>query len=198
MKTIALLPVRNEAWVLPHALSCLSAFCDVILVSDQNSDDDSRAICRTFPKVQLFESRDALVCEQARWQLLDVARDYDGCNLLWCTDADELAAPQAVRGWLDDSGNALTAGTVVATQFVHPWERVDRYRVNSWAYGPQWKDVALVDDRRLDYSRGPGLPLPHPPVPTEGAAGRLQPDAVHVLHLQWRPARPIQHPQRCN
>ncbi|OLE61513.1 MAG: hypothetical protein AUG74_15305, partial [Bacteroidetes bacterium 13_1_20CM_4_60_6] len=195
MKTIALLPVRNEAWVLPHALSCLSAFCDVILVSDQNSDDDSRAICRTFPKVQLFESRDALVCEQARWQLLDVARDYDGCNLLWCTDADELAAPQAVRGWLDDSGNALTAGTVVATQFVHPWARVDRYRVNSWAYGPQWKDLALVDDRRMDYSRASRLPLHQPRVPIEGARGRLQADAVHVLHLQWLLARRMQYRQ---
>ena len=61
MKVIALLPVRNEAWVLRHALSCLSAFCDVILVGDQDSDDDSRTISRSFAKVQLLESREALV-----------------------------------------------------------------------------------------------------------------------------------------
>src|SRR5256885_13238505 len=123
MKTIALLPVRNEAWVLPHALSCLSAFCDVILVSDQNSDDDSRAICRTFPKVELFESREALVCEQARWQLLDAARDYDGHNLLWWTDADELVSPPAISRYLEASRERLSPGTVIEAHFVHPWGR---------------------------------------------------------------------------
>ena len=48
MKIIALLPVRNEAWMLPHSLACLSAFCDVVLVSDQDSEDESREICRAF------------------------------------------------------------------------------------------------------------------------------------------------------
>ena len=56
MKIIGLLPVKNEAWVLPHALASLSAFCDVVIVADQNSDDASREICRTFPKVVLIES----------------------------------------------------------------------------------------------------------------------------------------------
>ena len=55
MKIIALLPVRNEAWVLRHALACLSGFCDVVLVSDQQSDDGSREICTGFPKVRLIE-----------------------------------------------------------------------------------------------------------------------------------------------
>ena len=55
MKVIALLPVRNEAWVLPHTLSCLSGFCDVIIVSDQDSTDESRAICRRFAKVALLD-----------------------------------------------------------------------------------------------------------------------------------------------
>ena len=90
MKIIAMMPVRNEAWILPHSLACLSAFCDVILVSDQDSEDESREICRRFPKVVLLESSQRLVCEQARWLLLDAARGYEGCNLLWCTDADEL------------------------------------------------------------------------------------------------------------
>jgi hypothetical protein len=54
MKVIAMMPVRNEAWILPHSLACLSAFCDVILVSDQDSEDESREICRV-PRVA-FES----------------------------------------------------------------------------------------------------------------------------------------------
>src|SRR5690349_15246143 len=164
MRVIALLPVRNEAWVLRHALSCLSAFCDVVLVGDQNSDDDSRAISRSFQKVQLLESHDALVCEQARWQLLDAARGYDGQNLIWCTDADELVSPAAVTGYLAANRDALVPGTVIDTQYVHPWGAIDRYRINSWAYGPHLKEIALVDDRRLDYSRSERLPLHQPRV----------------------------------
>ena len=55
MKIIALLPVRNEAWVLEHSLSCLSAFCDVVIVSDQGSTDGSQDICRRFPKAVLLD-----------------------------------------------------------------------------------------------------------------------------------------------
>jgi hypothetical protein len=31
VKIIALLPVLNEAWILPQTLACLSAFCDAII-----------------------------------------------------------------------------------------------------------------------------------------------------------------------
>src|SRR3954447_13392495 len=82
MKTIALMPVRNEAVCLPHSLAALSAYCDVIIASDQNSDDDTREICERFPKVVLLEHADN-VGDKARWELLDVARNYEGRNLLW-------------------------------------------------------------------------------------------------------------------
>src|SRR5437773_8466501 len=51
MKTIALVPVRNDAWILEHSLACWSAFCDAIIVSDQDSTDGSRDIYKRFPKV---------------------------------------------------------------------------------------------------------------------------------------------------
>ena len=56
MKVIALMPVRNEAWVLEHSLRCLSGYCDVILVADQDSEDASREICRGFPRVTVLET----------------------------------------------------------------------------------------------------------------------------------------------
>ena len=70
-------------------------FCDVILVNDQQSEDDSREIARRFSKVVWLESPDSKICEQARWQLLDAPAHYDGTNLIWCTDADELAVAAA-------------------------------------------------------------------------------------------------------
>ena len=185
MKVIALLPVRNEAWVLPHSLECLSAFCDVILVNDQDSEDGSREICRQFPKVVLIASDERLICEQARWQLLDAARDYDGCNLLWCTDADELMSAPAATRFLEDHRDQVTPGTLVECRYVHLWNGIDRYHGEAGPYRPYWKELGLVDDRRMDFSRSRGLPLHEPRVPLVGAAGTLRASALTILHLQW-------------
>lgn len=185
MKIIALMPVRNEAWVLEHSLACLSSFCDVVLVNDQDSEDESRAICRRFPRVALLESRQRLVCEQARWQLLDAARGYDGNNLLWCTDADELMSPVLAARFFDTHRDALTPGTVVECLYYHSWQRPDRYRTEGGHYAPYWKELGLRDDRRMDFSRARRLPLHEPRVPLDGGTGRLRADPLPVLHLQW-------------
>jgi hypothetical protein len=185
MKIIALMPVRNEAWVLPHSLACLSAFCDVVLVNDQDSEDDSREICRRFPKVVLLESRQQLICEQARWQLFDAARDYDGHNLLWCTDADELMSPTLASQFFASQRDALVPGTVIECLYYHLWHRPDRYRTAGGYYAPYWKELALRDDRRMDFNRDRRLPLHEPRVPLERAAGRLRAGDLPVLHLQW-------------
>jgi len=184
MKIIGLLPVKNEAWVLPHALASLTAFCDVVIVADQNSDDGSREICRTFPKVVLIESAESRTCTRARWQLLDAARSYDGFNLLWSTDADELVSPSAARAFVDGRRSELTPGTLIECGYVHLWGGFDRYRVFSVHYGPKWKALAFVDDRRMDWNRANLLSLHEPRVPIDGAAATIQADLT-VLHLQW-------------
>jgi hypothetical protein len=171
--------------VLPHSLQCLSAFCDVILVNDQNSEDDSREICRRFPKVVLIASSGRLICEQARWELLDAARHYDGNNLLWCTDADELMAPELATQFFDSHRDALMPGMVVECLYVHLWNRADRYRGPGNAYAPYWKELGLVDDRRMDFSRTRSLPLHEPRVPLVGATATLRASDLIVLHLQW-------------
>lgn len=190
MRTIALLPVRNEAWVLRHSLACLCAFCDVVIVNDQQSDDLSRDICREFPNVVLLESTVAQICERARWTLWDAARQYDGNNLIWCTDADELVSPVRVRAFLERDRNRLRPGTVVDCGYYHVWESPDRYRNSVWPYVPYWKPIAVVDDRRIDYGRSRSLPLHEERVPIADGAPRLRADDVSVLHLQWLlPAR---------
>lgn len=185
MNIVALLPVRNEAWVLRHSLACLSGFCDVILVNDQNSEDESRDICRQFPKVTMLESTESLVCEQARWQLWDAARAFGGCNLFWCTDADELVSPRLVAAVLDRRRSELEPGTILECGYYHLWESPDRYRDDGSRYGPHGKPVAIVDDGRVDYDRSRRLPLHEERVPVAPGAPLLRASDVPVLHLQW-------------
>jgi hypothetical protein len=185
MKTIALMPVRNEAAMLPFSLDCLSSSCDVIMVYDQASTDSSRDICRQFPKVVLIESNIAAVCEVGRWKLLDAARDFDGHNLLWCTDADELISPVLFRAFLANDRERLLPGTVVEGLFHHLWDRPDRFRDDGSPYAPYWKEFGLVDNRTTDFDRSPALPLHQPRVPLGAGQTRLRSDSLHVLHLQW-------------
>ena len=171
--------------MLPHSLACLSGFCDVILVDDQASDDDSRDIARRFPKVELMESDEPQVCERARWRLLDRARDYDGHNLLWFSDADELLSPELARRFLAARDEAMQPGTVVECRFFNLWNSPGQYRDDQSPYRPHWKAMAFVDDRQVDYDRGQELPLHVPRVPIESPKETIRTEDVPVLHLQW-------------
>jgi len=184
MRVVGLMPVRNESWVLRHSLRCLSGFCDVVLVSDQRSDDDSRAICREFPRVVLLESSESRVCEAARWQLLDAARSYDGGNLLWWSDADELVSPRLARAWIEAQSGRLAQGTAIDCLFYHLWGRADRYRNDRSMYRPHWHSLACVDARRMDYDGSLTLPL-HEPRVAAGASASSRAEGVPVFHLQW-------------
>ena len=102
----------------------------------------------------LIESREAVICEQARWQLWDVARQFPGANLIWCTDADELVSPGLVRPSCARDRDRLAPGTVVECEYYHCWNAPDRYRDAGWPYAPYWKPVAIVDDGRVGLSAG--------------------------------------------
>ena len=189
MKIIALVPVRNDAWVLEHSLACWSGFCDVIIVSDQNSTDGSREIYGKFPKVVVLDApRENTVAglpQQARWRLLDAARQYDGHNLLWCTDADELTPPTFARSFFERHADALTERRVIECRFYNLWDSQTRFRQDLSAYGPRWKPMGFVDDRVVDYPRGAVRPLHEPRMPIETGDTALRAESLPVLHLQW-------------
>jgi hypothetical protein len=192
MKIIALVPVRNEAWVLEHSLACWSGFCDVVIVNDQLSTDTTREICRRFPKVVLLETTStgpadtvARLPRQARWRLLDAARNYDGHNLLWCTDADELTPPTLARTFFEQHAGDFTPRRVVECRFYNLWDSFSRYRKDLSYYGPLWKPMGFVDDRGVDYPRGDVRPLHEPRMPVETSDSAIKASGLPILHLQW-------------
>lgn len=193
---IALLPVRNEAWVLPHSLACFSAFCDIVIVSDQGSTDGSRDIYPRFPKVVGIDrapSTDRAMAASRRWQLLDAARNYEGNNLLFSIDADEFIAAPMVQSWLTHPSTPLAPGTFFRCGYYQLWNWAfdsaqgrASYRDDDSPYQPQLKLMAFVDDRRVDFTRSPADAQLHEPRVPEGPDARVvdAPD-LPVLHLQW-------------
>jgi hypothetical protein len=185
MKTIAMMPVRNDEWVLPHSLAALSGFCDVILVSDRGSTDGSREIYRRFPKVAVLDAPLAFRIREQRWQLLDAARDYDGQNLLWASDADELLSPCQMVAFLERRRDQLTPGTPVECRYYTLWQSPGVYRDDLSYYRPVWRRVGVVDDRHIDFDRSDRAALHEPRVPGDERLPALRDDALALLHLQW-------------
>jgi glycosyltransferase involved in cell wall biosynthesis len=188
MKIIGLMPVRNEAFLLPHSLASLSGFCDVVIVSDQNSDDNSVEICRGFPKVIVLESSENQG-DRARWRLLDASRNYDGHNLLWWSDADELLSPTLWNKSFDAAADELRTGTALECLFHNLWGSQRRYRNEPSFYHPNWMVMGVVDDRQADYDRSLSLSLHQPRVPVSPGADVIKRNDLPVLHLQWLFAR---------
>src|SRR5216684_3063669 len=128
LKVIAMMPVRDEAWVLPHSVAAVSVFCEVILVSDRGSTDGSLEIYKQFPKVVVLNAPLAFRIREQRWQMLDAARGYDGHNLLWASDADEMLSPRLMKGFLERSAGDLVPGAIVDCRYYHLWNSVGLYR----------------------------------------------------------------------
>ncbi|HXK38346.1 MAG TPA: glycosyltransferase [Candidatus Paceibacterota bacterium] len=97
MKVITLIPVKNEAWILPWTLKNFSDFSDVIIIADQQSTDATRAICAQFPKVKVIDNNNQGHSNMVRWLLLDEARKIPGEKLIVFLDADEPISPKAIE-----------------------------------------------------------------------------------------------------
>src|SRR5689334_16635952 len=63
-RVVVVTPVRNEAWILDRFLAVASRFAERIIVADQRSTDDSRAICarRSEEHTSELQSQFHLVC----------------------------------------------------------------------------------------------------------------------------------------
>lgn len=197
MKIIALIPTKNEAWILESCLTNVSGWADVIIVADQMSTDGTREICARFPKVELIDNPREGHSNMVRWDLLDAARKHEGYNLIVCIDADEIAAP----GTLFQSAvfDTYQPGQAFELPWLQLWKTTDQYRTdNGW--GNFTKQTAFVDDRIMDYDRQFVLNdhtarIPHSSLPL------ITLEDVALLHCEFIPFARVQFKQawyRCN
>lgn len=175
MKIIAMLPVKNESWVLRHCLESLS-FCDEILAIDDNSSDNTLEILKEFncviipldTKTQVgwkeFEIRSFLLAE---------ARKRSATHIL-AIDGDEMFTDTFVneaRGIFSnlDTGESLSL----------PWVNViDKNHIHQ---NPSVKTFAMKDDR-VSLFKETFMHVPRVPNYTKG---KVLDFPYAVLHFQY-------------
>jgi hypothetical protein len=125
---VVVTPVRNEAWILDRFLSVTSRFADQIIVADQRSSDDSRAMCSRYPKCTVIDNPADEFNEGER-QLLLLRRAralVPSPRIILALDADEILAANAVHTPSWQQMLAAPAGTIVCLERVDLYETPDR------------------------------------------------------------------------
>src|SRR5439155_16570618 len=90
------------------------------------------------------------------------------------------------QAFLARDGGDLAPRQVIECRFYNLWNSETRYRKVLSAYGPHWKPMGFIYDRRVDYPRDPSLrPLHEPRIPVPPDAPALRVGDLPVLHLQW-------------
>jgi hypothetical protein len=139
---ICLTPIKNEAWILDRFLKCASLWADQIIIADQSSDDGSREIALSYPKVTLIDNPASTFNEPERQKLLlEEARKTPGPRLLIALDADEIFTANFKDS--PEWNNILTAnpGTIFKFQLVNIHPDLQSY------WSPQWNfALGFMDD----------------------------------------------------
>jgi hypothetical protein len=151
MKILAIMPVRNEDWVLGLSLRVALRWCDQVIVADHGSTDGSRDIMNELGRdgVIVRDDRESGWHEmEQRQMLLDTAREY-GATHIALVDADEVITAdilphmrrlvEASRdGWMLDLP-------------LYNVRHGDQYHTNG-VWGNRWVATAFLDNPQLHWA----------------------------------------------
>lgn len=189
---IALMPARNEQWIIGLSLSAALMWCDEVIVYDHASTDATRAIIeevsRAHPgRVRLIAGDEPEWSEmRVRGRLLDAARERSARALVALVDADEVLTANLVEGARELFERGCVPGFGLRLPMISPWGGVGRVRRDGSFGG--WLQAGFEDAPRLRYEPpADGYEL-HGRTPS-GLEPLEMPVEGGVLHMQFASVR---------
>ncbi len=150
MKLIALLPVKNEEWILPAYLSTVVPVVDEIVALDDGSSDASVHLLReagAHVRASGAVAKSGWPENSIRSSLLTIGRERGGTHFL-CLDADEALTCPAVKCIRSEIAE-LAPGQKLAMQWLALWKDPFVYRDDSSVWSNNFKDFAFADSPDL-------------------------------------------------
>jgi len=174
------MPVKNEDWILETTLKAHSLWADHIIVADEGSTDKTPEICKKFSKVVYIQNKSKDFNEQYRRQLLlDSARNFEGNNLIFALDADELLNYDGLSQ-IDELAMLLQPGASACLEWVELWG--DQLHYNKYfAPNLSWKHFVYLDDRATDFQNRGMIHLTR--VPEKYVANSIVYKEIKVVHF---------------
>lgn len=167
-KLVALVQIRNEAFVIEQALRALAFYIDEIAVLDDASDDNTVAIVESLAQelpIKIIMRNDLSAWQvtsevENRQKLLDAGRALGGTHFL-LVDADEILSANCLQDdYLRKRIFNLVPGMILHMPCVNVWDGVTHYRDDKWCHPfdkYRWlKEIAFCDDGVCNYTKNVG------------------------------------------
>ena len=187
MKIIALVPFKNEEWILPTYLSNVLPIVDEVIAIDDNSTDNSRKIMEDAGvKLVEYKKQEDLKAGWYEWsirqELLRHGREAGGTHFV-CLDADETFT----TNFLPNARNiieSLKPGQKLSMQWLALWKSYTHYRHDSTVWSNNWKDFIVADDGISGFDYG-FIGVGRTNGPNENTWMQLNAEHGAVLHYQF-------------
>lgn len=153
MKIIALVPVKNEGWVLPTYLSSVSKIADEIIAIDDGSTDNSVEILKNAGATVIFTSpelrKEKIVNMSTRRKLLlGEGRKRGGTHFIWL-DADEAFTSEFIHKGKEIISE-LKPGEKISMQWILLFGSQCEQRVDG-VWNNLYKDFIVYDQGDMDF-----------------------------------------------
>jgi glycosyltransferase involved in cell wall biosynthesis len=196
VKIVALIPFRNEDWILETCLGSLRPWVDEIIGCDDRSTDRSAAIFEQYSGIVIPSGTSVGThwdVFRIRQLLLEEGRNKGGTHFV-CLDADEAITLHRI-GTLKSLIAQMRPGQKLLLQWLALWKDSHKYRDDRSVWSNNFKDFIFCDDglARQDETflaegRTPGRNSPQECV-------KVAPTDAAVLHFQFVPWRRFQMKQ---
>jgi glycosyltransferase involved in cell wall biosynthesis len=186
MKIVALLPVKNETWILPTTLPQLKRFVDHIIMLDGQSTDRTREIAQEHGAQILLQDNRTVNFASWRQTLLEAGRQAGGTHFVWL-DADEAFTTNFLASFRNRLAS-MKPGQKLVLDWLCLWKDPTQVRADSSIWNINPKDFVFCDDHLSQYpldqqlheSRTPSSTVKEPFI-------RIPREEGAVLHFQFVP-----------
>lgn len=189
---IALVPVKNEEWILPTYLSSMKMVADMVIALDDGSTDDSAKLLMEGGATIITTPFSKTVnMSEKRKLLLEEGRRQGGTHFIWL-DADEAFSSHFIKNAREHI-DKLKPGEKLALRWVTLWKSTTEERIDG-PWKENYKDVIVYDlpeysfeNKEFSEGRTEG--------PNGGNIVRLPSSAGVILHFQFVDFRQAQMKQ---
>lgn len=190
MKLIALMPARNEQWVIGLSARVALAWCDELLVLEHCcTDETDEILCQVAAehpgRIGIMREENPVWREMAhRQRLLEAARAR-GASHIAIVDADEVLTGNLLPG-IREAISRLPAGRYLMTRMLAMWRGIEQYRDDQSVWSNR-RDLVLAfaDGPRLRWARGDDGYDHHRRAPIESTRGVFWGAGGGTMHLEF-------------
>lgn len=195
MKIIALIPVKNEGWILKVTIPQLKKFADEILCLDAGSADDTLAYLKSVNVSVRQQTETKINFSSWRQELLEWGRERGGTHFIWL-DADEafttnfLGTGKNQIPFLERLAQ-MKPGEKLSLEWLCLWKSPYVYREDNSVWTHLYKDFIVCDDGKISFD-STALHEGRTPGPNTNSDGtiswtKVPLDEGGVLHFQFVP-----------